>query len=773
MSVTLTESVNPKRCLTLLNMTKNEIKDIFWNPEECCGDFNWTAYLNAVKMYLRKGSASGGQMQQTYNFAKNQSDGRLYVANGCGLQMLQSKIVRYLAGEYYYDVDLVNCHPSIILHLCDKYKIPSIHLREYVTNRSDVLKNHDLTKFDILVAINRDNNKKKRYNDWYNCFIAEMSIIKDKILEQVPDMVTTNEKNPISSKVNHHVLSYENKIIQQAVEYFNPDNVGVLMFDGLMIHKCFCDPDKLDKHISALNDMFHEEYGGLVTFVPKPMTCDVNIEETKHEIESYESVKKRFEEDHFLTLQPYAYWKRTKNTKGFLQYNQIAVCDFKNMCEEYRVIDFDEKGMMKNASIFNKWIQDTDKRQYQCADFLPYTKTDIAPPHVFNTFTGYAVDQNKGCYESVSTDNFDKLLMNLADGNKEMFEYLWKYTCKMIQKPTELARVFIVFKGLEGSGKDSYFSAIHKIIGQQHYSTVDNMDSLFGNYNSILKDKICLSINEMTGRQGIDYEEDLKRQATNADNYINAKYEKPFYQTNSCHIFVNSNHDAPVNLSVTDRRGVVCKTGVGLVAKTKNEQKRKENIAFWNQFYQDIDNISWQKSLYQRFLDEDVSDFQADRDAPKTEELQLMKSKNIQPIDTYMKELIDNKRYDGFMEVTIKKQKKHIIKFKTFANNYKKWLADNVSCDYIDKIKDTQIKQKLKNMNDGFIASRDVRYTEQENNKSKVEKFSIFDFAIMGDYLDSYIFNDIEHETIDVGCIQLPKQPLKPNYGLMLDTKTF
>lgn len=770
MSLKLTETVNAKKCLTLLNMTKNDLKETFWNPEECCGDFNWTTYLNNVKMYLRKGASSGGEVVQTYNYAKNQSDGRMYVANGCGLQMLQSKIVRYLAGEYYYDVDIQNAHPAIILHICDEYKIPSTYLREYVTNRSEILSKHDLTKLEILVAINKDMNKNKRTNMWYNLFIAEMSMIKTQILKQLPPMVTTNEKNPISSKVNHHVLTYENKIIQQAIEYFNIDNVGVLMFDGLMIHKCFCNPDKLDKHIGILNEALHDEYNGLIKFVSKPMTCNVNIEESKHEIEEYESVKKRFEEDHFITLQPYAYWKRSQNTKGHFQYHQIALTDFKNVCETYRIIDFDEKGIMRNSSIFNKWIQDVDKREYQCSDFIPYCTEDTSPPHVFNTFTGYAINQNKGVYDEVSTENFDKLLMNLANNNKEMYDYLWRYTCYMIQNPTQCTRVFIVFKGLEGSGKDSYFSAIHKIIGQQHYSSVDNLEALFGNYNSILKDKICLSINEMTGKQGIDYEEKIKAQATAPENYINGKYEKPFYQTNSCHLFMNSNHDAPVNLSITDRRGVICKTGNDLVVKTKDEAKSKANRAFWEQYYKDIENVNWLQSLYTRLINEDVTNFKPDRDAPRTEELELMKSKNIQPIDRYIKELIDNKRYNGFLKITIKGKEKHIIKFKQFSTNYKTWLTDNVNCDYIDKIKDTHIKQKLKNMNDGFIASRNVRYTT--DSKSKVEKFSIFDFDIMAEYLDNYIFNDIEHDTIDVGCVDMPKPPIKPNYGLMLDTKT-
>ena len=91
-----------------------------------------------------------------------------------------------------------------------------------------------------------------------------------------------------------------------------------------------------------------------------------------------------------------------------------------------------------------------------------------------------------------------------------MKDYLWKYTCKMIQQPAVLSKTVILFKGLEGSGKDSYFQALENILGQRYYSTVDTMDSMFGNFNSVIQDKILISLNEMTGKNGLDYQERIK-----------------------------------------------------------------------------------------------------------------------------------------------------------------------------------------------------------------------------------------------------------------------
>ena len=70
----LTESIDTKKCLTLLNMSKNDLKETFWDKDELCGDFNWTTYINNVKRFLKKGAVSGGEIEQTYNYAKNQSE---------------------------------------------------------------------------------------------------------------------------------------------------------------------------------------------------------------------------------------------------------------------------------------------------------------------------------------------------------------------------------------------------------------------------------------------------------------------------------------------------------------------------------------------------------------------------------------------------------------------------------------------------------------------------------------------------------------------------
>jgi hypothetical protein len=56
--------------------------------------------------------------------------------------------------------------------------------------------------------------------------------------------------------------------------------VGVLMFDGLMINKDYCDASEMNNRIAELNDTLKDEYKGLITFTQKPMVCDINLAES-------------------------------------------------------------------------------------------------------------------------------------------------------------------------------------------------------------------------------------------------------------------------------------------------------------------------------------------------------------------------------------------------------------------------------------------------------------------------------------------------------------
>tara|TARA_R110002153_G_C13309900_1_gene496320 strand:+ start:89 stop:2440 length:2352 start_codon:yes stop_codon:yes gene_type:complete len=751
-----TEQINIKKAIALQQLSNAEMKSLFWDKEEVnkmSGEnWNYAKYFLNIKKYLKEAISKNGKINKNYKFGKLEGCGRLYVDGGVGIQSLQNKIKNYLCGEYYYDFDIKNAHPSILLHICNKFEINAPNLKEYIVNRQTVLSENDLSKKDILIAINKDKNKNKRDNTFYNSFIKELEKIKPLIKDKINnlDIKTNNEDNPLSSIINKYMLRFEGDIIQKAIKFFGK-NADVPMFDGIMINKKFSKEVALDFHLESLNDLFKDEFNGLIKFSIKSTDSDIELNlDNDFRVLDYSEVKPKFEKNHFLTIKPFAYWKQNKRADGSFTYNQIKESDFKNACEEYKIIDYNAKGELITPSIFKKWIGDPKKRKYECIDFIPFGKEDTCPSHCFNTFEGFEVNKTSN-YEETNTDNFDELIKNLCNNDEEMNEYLMKYVAHMVQFPNKRTEKIIVLKGWTGTGKDTLFRTLRRMMGTKYVDITESPESLFGNFNDIMDSKLCLFMNELEGVDGIKYQEKLKAVASNIKNKVNGKFEKVVEQNNYCRIFVNSNNDGCVNIQVSDRRYVIIKTGFGLVQNVKEDEQRKKVETFWTSYYNNLNDINWLKSLYNKLMNINLSDFNVKK-SPVGEEKKIMREKNISPIYKYVKDIIDNENYEGFLIKTIKKEKLHFIKFKEFTANFREWLEyKNYKSDF--KIKDTSIKQKLVNCDNSFLDSKQIIH-EVEGEKKK-EKFAVFKMDDMKKFLNNFIFTESEEQPTDFGELEL------------------
>ena len=751
---TFTEKVNLKKAIALQRLSNTEFKSLFWDSGDIDKANNekwdWAIYFRNIRKYLREVSSNNGTITKNYKFGKLEGGGRLYVEN-FGIQGFQANLRNYVCGEYYYDFDMKNACPSILLYICDNFKINAPNLDYYVKNRQQVLIENELTKQDIIIAINKDLNRRKRDNDWFNCFIKELERIKPLIHEKIKDLglVTDNEKNPISSIINKYVLRFESAALQRVIKYFGI-HAGIPMFDGIMVDKNFAKEEEIKNHLAKINELFEEEFNGLIQFDIKLTTSDIELPTDEFEVSDYEIVKPKFENNHFLTIKPYAYWKKNKTEDGSYTYNQIKESDFKNACEEYRVIDYDARGNLVTPSIFKKWISDPKKKKYECIDFIPYGKENTCPSYIYNTFEGFEV--NKITYnEEVNTDNFDELIYNLCNKDEEMTEYLMKYIAHMFQFPNKRTEKIIVLKGWTGTGKDSLYRTLKYMMGSRHVDITESPEQLFGGFNDITDSKLCIFMNELEGADGIKYQEKLKAVASNLKNKVNSKFEKVVEQNNYFRIFVNSNNDACVNVQVSDRRYVIIKTGYDLIHDVKDENQRIRAGKFWDFYYKSLNDINWLKSLYNKLMKIDLKDFNV-KNSPMGEEKKLMKEKNIAPIYKYVKELIELENYEDFLIKTIKKEKLHLIKFKTFASNFRNWVElKGLSNDF--KIKDTSIKHKLLNCDNSFQQEKQIVY--KLNGEDRKEKFSVFKIEKMEKFLNNYIFTEGDEVAEDFGELEL------------------
>ena len=267
---TFTEFLDYEMARYLTTLTLEQYTNDFHNPDEVNEDGSpWSLeptykrIMKSLSKFLDSNKPKDGciAVKQKYKrrIADTQEDrsGRRYV-NGYGAQAMPHRVKSALVHKYVSDVDMVNAHPTILLYLCQKLNMPCPLLTEYVENRDEIFKEHDLTKKDIIMAMYRDDIPK---HGWLNLFGKELKVIKNKFYADFHNedtehdlfkkiLPSKNVKNPKSSVLSLILGKHEDIILEHVCKVlskkYGEDAVQTLMYDGLHVKKDYVDDDLIE-----------------------------------------------------------------------------------------------------------------------------------------------------------------------------------------------------------------------------------------------------------------------------------------------------------------------------------------------------------------------------------------------------------------------------------------------------------------------------------------------------------------------------------------------
>jgi len=208
-----------------------------------------------AEKYLHK--SSGGFIETKYR--QNRGFGRHNAMGSLSLQNLPKQIRHCISKEYYTDIDMVNCHPVILSHICSDYNINCKLLNEYNKNREQWLENlsnkcdisRDSMKTGILSLLNGgssylNNAIKKDFPmpEKLILFEDEITNIHKLICEYKEKDFNEHKARKIeggkdynfeASFVNTLLCDMENDILFVMYEYYDSPKNCVLCFDGIML----------------------------------------------------------------------------------------------------------------------------------------------------------------------------------------------------------------------------------------------------------------------------------------------------------------------------------------------------------------------------------------------------------------------------------------------------------------------------------------------------------------------------------------------------------
>jgi len=296
-----------------------------------------------------------GNLEITVQYFSRKNYGRIYPKNGMSLGMLRREIRHYLCDDLYYDVDMINAHPSIAVGLCEMWDIDCVDLESYVVNRekklTQYMKHFGILRCDVKTMFCSMLNGGSWQSAIKNIKGMDYKIKKSKATKYLDDfktdcMIVCKEfKKKIHPKMyneitNHKTLKraknrtfisiflqiYEEKILRLLyglLEEYNLVKMGnsrcVLCHDGAMIEKTSFDGKHIDIYsfIEELNELVKEEMGFKCDFKLKEfdeknkikMILDKHIKKQKKE-------NKEFVDPHAEYVDPwvakYNIWKSDK-----------------------------------------------------------------------------------------------------------------------------------------------------------------------------------------------------------------------------------------------------------------------------------------------------------------------------------------------------------------------------------------------------------------------------------------------------------------------------
>jgi hypothetical protein len=669
------DKINVKKAKYVFNLLEDEFKCQFWNKLE--HDQNGRGYqlktfyksVKGLCQEVIQNKVEGKDyalIKRKYRFSNNQN-GRIYV-NGFGVQSLQGNLRKFLTGDYLLDIDIKNCHPNILYQLCQEYnnshdeKLNTFYLANYINNRDEVLNNNKFKKIDVLMCLNSDeiqeNKKSKGFytkNPFLIGFHQEKMQIFKKLLNNTDyvkkyDIQTTNEDNPISSKINKLFCIKENDIIQSVIK----SDICVPMFDGFMFDK-----NDMDKY----NGLLEQE--GIIQWALKDNTIDIDITNfDENDSKDYNTIKEEFEKTAcMIKSSPIIYLQKIKDENCQLKdvyYNKASMTD---ICEPLSIIT----SQGKEEPFFKHWLKDRNKRQYDKFDFMPYVRKeqDPTPPHIYNTYNEWESDIIDDIVEPKWY--LDWVFIDLANRDEDKYNYYLNYIAHLCQKPWENPFIALIFKGRSGNSKDLNIECIERMMGKSnnYVHRTSNINDILprDGFNSELKNKLFIQFNETDGRDGREAKERIKDFITRETNNIKEKYIAPYTQRNTCRVGFCSNNASPIQLSHDDRRFVIFEF---------NDEHVGDH-EYWGKIVEKINDKAEMNNLYSWLLKRDISNWNP-KDRPKSTDYIVETTHAIPKHIKWLNDVVNNEYGKECFNTT---KKLMAITVEDIGSLYQSWLVEN------------------------------------------------------------------------------------------------
>lgn len=603
-----------------------------------------------------KRKTNGNVVEVKYDYPKNYKQGawaRVYAEKGLGLQQIPADIRNALGKDYYFDVDMKNAHPTILLQICKNNMWSCPNLEKYVANRDDILKEVGTT-LNVSAGEAKGIMTKLLYlggvTDTRCTFLTdyrkEMLAIANNVKNAYPEIYNnvtkkrTNEHDKLSTCLSFVLSTEEHKCLMCMNNCFerNGRNVDVLIYDGCWVKKLPNEQELDGALLSKVEACIKEEEKYDIKLAVKPMTTTMVFSKTAYELEqerrqqeneelydtmNYDYLKVEFERSRFKVMNPICYCEATPDGRLIIRQDLSMSSAYKNKKMMTRTAIIDPATNEPIAGKFNyategfiaHWMFDADIRTYDEMDMFPPPLE--CPEKTYNLWNGFAI-QRSFAPSSGNVEPFINHMKIMVNHNQESFDYIIKWLASIFQKPAELQGTAIVLRGEQGAGKGAVVENIlFQIIGvDKTFATCDPTKDIFSRFSIGRFLKILINIDETNGKESCANSEPMKRSITAPTYNHEEKGGRPFTVRNFTRFLFTTNNNNPVKAEQGDRRY--------MIEDTSSEKFGDKD--YFNGLFAYANNECNLKAIYDYLMSIDLTGINWITDRPKNEAYQSLQS---------------------------------------------------------------------------------------------------------------------------------------------------
>lgn len=546
-----------------------------WDKKETL-DPGQVSIINSIYNNKKKGGCGIAEQVITYRLSGKGAGklgyGRLYGTKGA-FETLEKEVRGTICKEYYNDIDVVNCHPVILVQFAkSKYNTDLPEVDKYVQQREKYLK----TVMDED-SITRDEAKQAIISILYGGACPQKSFLYDLSQEvrgfskklfqtkEYADLATAckSQDNVYGSFLSFVLQTEERHCMLAMKDHLEISgwSVDVLCYDGVMIRK----RDGVVCDLLACEKAVEDATSYKVSLVTKEFSS-FEIPSISEEIvkgitkDAYTEMKKEFEMTNF--------YYGPANEMVEIHGTSMMRMTMEHAREYYsRKWRFEHSDKFEDYTpFFDIWRKDKHSRVIKKIDMM-----ESDDPEVFVMPPTFAWKEEGDASEE-AVEKF-KEIMSLI-GNPQQQDYIMKWLAQLVQKPFEKTGTSIIITGEKRTGKDTPFDFFNKyVIGDEYtrnYTCGGNQ--FFEKHDTARMNMFLCKVEEADRRVFLQNSSKFKSLITADSEMYNEKGKKAVSVANYNRFVLTLNPGAPpVELSDGEMRFIIASTS----------SAKKHNIPYW------------------------------------------------------------------------------------------------------------------------------------------------------------------------------------------------